>query len=127
MKRILYWLIVLIAVFAIQGTLQLVMNEWQVGNICPKILGIPACYIVLVCFVGGLVGHLLPHPKGDWIFFFFIGIVTLIATTGTVGELTEPARCPRTEGGTPMCFISLGICLSLLTSKLTERWLSRSK
>ena len=119
MKSILYWLIILIAGFAIYGSSGLVMNEWEIGNICPKIIGIPACYIVLFCFVMGLIAHLIPNEKSKWIFFFFIGIVTLIASTGTIGELTGIAECPRTEGGTPMCFISLAICLSLLASKTT--------
>lgn len=118
MKLFLYWLIILIAGFAIYGSSTLAMNEWEIGNICPKILGIPACYIVAACFVVALIGHLLPHSKGKWIFFFFIGIVTLIASTGTIGELTGMTKCPRTDGGTPMCFISLAICLSLLGSKL---------
>ena len=118
MKNILYILIVLIAGFAVYGSFGLVLNEWEQGNICPKILGIPACYIVLVCFAVALIAHLIPSPKTKWIFFFFVGIVTLIATTGTVGELTGMTKCPRTPGGTPMCFISLGICLSLLTSKI---------
>jgi len=118
MKQLLYWLIILIAGFAIYGTFGLVMNEWRVGNICPEILGIPACYIVLVCFTIALIAHLLPSSKGKWIYFFFVGIVTLIASTGTIGELTGMAKCPRTAGGTPMCFISLAICLSLLASKI---------
>jgi len=117
MKSILYWLIILIAAFAIYGSFGLSMNDWEIGDVCPKILGIPACYIVFACFVGGLVGHLLPIAKSNLIFFFFIGIITLIASTGTIGELTGTAECPKTAGGTPMCFISLAICLSLLISK----------
>jgi len=107
----------LIASFAIYGSFGLSMHDWKVGNICPKILGIPACYIVLVCFTMALVAHLIPQKNSKWIYFFFIGIVTLIATTGTIGELTGLAKCPRTDGGTPMCFISLAICLSLLILK----------
>jgi len=118
MKQSFFWLVVLIAVFAIYGTFGLAMNEWKLGDICPKIIGIPACYIVLICFSGGLLAHLSRTGKSTWIYFAFIGIVTLIATTGTVGELTGTAECPRTSGGTPMCFISLGICISLLVSKV---------
>ncbi len=117
MKNLLYWLIILIAGFAVYGSFGLSMNDWEIGNICPKILGIPACYIVLVCFVAALLTHFLPHSKSNWIYFFFVGIVTLIASTGTIGELTGMAKCPRTNGGIPMCFISLAICLSLLVSK----------
>ncbi len=117
MKQVLFWLIILIASFAIYGSFGLSMNDWKIGNICPKILGIPACYIVLTCFTIALVAHLIPHSKSKWMYFFFIGVVTLIASTGTFGELTGLAKCPRTAGGTPMCFISLAICLSLLILK----------
>ena len=119
-KTLFYWLVILIASFAIYGSFGLVMNEWNLGNICPKILGIPACYIVWVCFLLALIAHLVPVKKADWVYFFFVGIVTLIASTGTIGELTGTAECPKTAGGTPMCFISLTICLSLLASKIAS-------
>lgn len=121
MKNIFYVLIISILLLAIYGSTDLSMNDWKVGDICPKILGIPACYIVLACFSAALIGHLIPRSSGNWIFFLFVGIVTLIASTGTIGELTGTAKCPRTAGGTPMCFISLAICLSLLASKFA--WL----
>ena len=117
MKQAFFWIIILIALIAIYGTTALVMNEWQSGEACPKILGIPACYIVFVAFTLGLIGHLKSGGAGRWIFIMAIGLVTIIATTGTIGELTGTAKCPRTTGGTPMCFISLGICISLLVSK----------
>ena len=120
MKNFLYFLIILIASFAVYGSFGLSMDDWKVGNICPKILGIPACYIVLACFTIAFIAHLIPSPKSKWAFFFFVGIVTLIASTGTIGELTGTAKCPTTAGGTPMCFISLSICLSLLISKFAQ-------
>jgi hypothetical protein len=118
MKNVLYWFIIIIAAFAINGTFGLVMNEWEIGNICPKIIGIPACYIVLVCFIVALISHIIRNSKATWVYFFFVGIVTLIALTGTIGELAGMTKCPRTAGGIPMCFISLAICLSLLFSKI---------
>jgi len=123
MKKVLFWVIILICCFAIYGSWGLSMNDWEVGNICPKIIGIPACYIVLACFSGGLISHIVPSSNNKYFYFFFIGIVTLIASTGTIGELTGLAKCPRTSGGIPMCFISLGICLSLIFSKLA--WLKK--
>jgi len=121
MKQVWYWVIILISSFAIYGSTGLVIDEWKVGDICPKIIGIPACYIVLFCFIGGLLSHVIPFSNGNFFYFFFIGIVTIIASTGTIGELTGLAECPRTEGGIPMCFISLAICISLLASKFA--WL----
>ena len=63
MKNALYILIIAILAFAIYGSFGLVMNEWEVGNICPKIVGIPACYIVLACFSLALIGQLIPQHK----------------------------------------------------------------
>ncbi len=118
MDKLFYWLIILIAGLAIYGSFGLVMNEWNQGSICPKIFGIPACYIVITCFFVGLIGHLVNNPKGTWVFFVSIGIVTIIAITGTIGELTGTTKCPRTTQGIPMCFISLVICFALLISKI---------
>ena len=118
MKNLLYFLVLSILGFAIYGSSGLVVNEWNIGNICPKILGIPACYIVFACFIIALIGHFIPNKNGKYLFFIFIGIVTLIASSGTIAELTGTGKCPRTAGGTPMCFISLGICLSSLIPKI---------
>ncbi len=118
MKLLLQFLIILIAFVATYGTFGLVINEWAVGDICPKIMGIPACYIVFFCFAAALISSLIPNAKAKWIYFVFVGIVTIIATTGTIGELTGVSKCPRTDSGIPMCYISLGICLSLLILKM---------
>jgi len=40
--------------------------------------------------------------------------------SGTLTELSGMEICPRTSVGTPMCYISLGICLSLLFLKFME-------
>ena len=120
MKNPWFWLALIILLFAIYGSGTLSLNDYRVKNVCPKILSIPACYIVLACFTGAFFGHIFSFEKSDWLYFGFVGIVTLIASTGTLGEFFGFAKCPRTNGGTPMCFISLGICLSLLASKILE-------
>ena len=117
MKKLWFWAVVVISFFAIWGTFGLARTEWMQGDVCPKILGIPACYIVLVCFTIALLSHVIPFPKNRWIYFLFVGLVTAIASTGTLGEILGFAKCPRTASGIPMCFISLGICLSLLITK----------
>jgi len=117
MKNIWFFLALAILAFAIFGTYGLVMKEYRVTNVCPKILGIPACYIVLACFVTALFGHFMGIK---YLYFGFVGIVTLIASTGTLGEVFGFAKCPRTAGGIPMCFISLSICVSLLFFKYMQ-------
>jgi len=113
-SRIYNILIFLVLGIAIFGTFPLVMNEYEVGNLCPTIVGIPACYIVLTCFIVGLVSHALRRYS---IYFVFIGIVAIIAVIGTVGDLTGVMKCPRTDSGIPMCYISLTICTTLLVAQ----------
>ena len=44
-------LIYIVFAIGLLGAGDLVLNEIRESNICPKILGIPACYIILTCFV----------------------------------------------------------------------------
>jgi uncharacterized membrane protein len=120
MKLLLQFLIILIAFVATYGTYGLVVNEWRIGDICPKIVGFPACYIVLLCFTSALISSVIPNARAKWIYFGFVGIVTIIAITGSIGELAGVTKCPRTDSGIPMCYISMGICLSLLILKMTK-------
>jgi len=120
-----FTVIIAILLFTLYGMYPLVSNEWTQGNICPKIIGIPACYIVFLCFSLGLIFHLIPVKNNYKIYLFFIGINTLIASVGSIGEWTGLTECPRTSGGIPMCYISLGICLSLITLKLVPLFVSK--
>ena len=118
MKNLLFWFVLLILIFANYGTYGLVIEEYAIGNICPKILNIPACYIVLGFFAGALISHLYPSKISTRFYFIFIGSVCIIAVTGTLGEIFGFASCPKTHSGIPMCFISLAICILLIVFKL---------
>jgi len=107
-------MIILIAGFAVYGTWPLVLNEYRLGDVCPKIFNIPACYIVFGCFISALISHVLPIPYRTLIYFSVVSVVTLIASVGTLGEIIGFAKCPQTASGIPMCYISLSIALSLL-------------
>ena len=116
-KNKLIHLITIILLFVIAGTVNLVIHEFNARNICPKILSIPACYIVLGLFIFGLFTHLFQNKLSSLIFYISIGIITLMAITGTYGEISGNGRCPKFASGIPMCYFSLGICLSLLMLK----------
>ena len=121
MKNIWFWLIILLLFMAIYGTLGLVIKEIKLGDICPKAFGIPACYIVLFFFIAALGSHVAGSTAYlTQLYYAAVGVVTLIALTGTLGEIIGFAECPRTSGGIPMCYISLGICLSLLLTKFLQ-------
>ena len=95
------------------ASLQLSIKEFQTKGSCPSIGPVPACYLVLLGFASALVGHLA--GKSAWgrkLFFAGLGFPTLLAIFASIGELAGFLECPRTEGGTPMCYLSLGLCLT---------------
>jgi len=108
---ILIWLISLIGLY---GTFGLVQNELTTGDICPKIMGIPACFIIFACFLLVLLGHSSILKKWSWVYFIGVGVALSIASYGSLGELLGFAECPKTSDGIPMCFLSFGLFLALL-------------
>lgn len=115
MKKLYYWLIVIMLGLTVFATAQLVIDEYNMNEICPKVGGIPACYIVLSLFALALVVHLIGQEQR--LYIISIVILFLMATFGSIGELSGSLSCPRTSGGTPMCYISFVICTILLALK----------
>ena len=121
MKKILFLTIVSLLLFTIYGSTNLSILDFQQKNVCPKVLGIPACYIVLAFFVLTLAGHIFSsYLNKDTLYFLFLAVPLLFALGGTLTELSGKVVCPRTPGGTPMCYISLAMCLTLVVLKLAE-------
>ncbi len=121
MKQLLYFLIIGILLFSIYGSFNLSMVDFQKKNVCPKILGIPACYIVLLFFSLALGSHLFKGSLGKDLWYYgLMAVPFLLALSGTLTELSGKVVCPRTPGGTPMCYISLGICTTLIILKFLE-------
>ena len=122
-KNIFYWLTTAVLLFAIYGAGNLSLNDFNGAIVCPKIGGIPACYLVLLFFVLGAMSHFIKHTFSNKAFFFFIGTPGLLALFASVKELNIPHTCPQTSSGIPMCYISLGLCTAILLFK----WLSFNK
>ena len=121
MKNILFLTTLLVLLFVIYGSFNLSLTDFQKKDICPKILGIPACYIVLLLFVLTLLAHVAKGPfTNNWWYYGFLSVPFLLALSGTLSELAGKVVCPRTPGGTPMCFISLGFCTLLFILKFAE-------
>ncbi len=89
-----------------------------VGDICPLVISIPACYIILFSVSGALVAHYLRSQR---LFFIFSSIPLLLALAGTVLQILGKVECPKNEANIPMCFISLGIFLAIVGLKLLEK------
>ena len=120
MVKIITILIWGLALFGLYGTFGLVSREFAKGNICPKIIGIPACYIILLSFIMVLVSHSNLLKDSHWLYIIGAGVAWSIAATGTVGQLRGVIECPKTAGGTPMCYLSLAFFSTLLLLKLAE-------
>ncbi|WP_282071390.1 hypothetical protein [Polaribacter atrinae] len=116
LKKVLHIILILIFVLSILGASSLVYDEFINESICPKIFNIPACYIIMGCFIMPLLGHLLKW--NNYIYFIGTGLAFSIALYGTTSQLLEIVQCPKTSTGIPMCFISLSIFTSLIFLKI---------
>lgn len=86
--------------------------------VCPVLLGIPACVIVLVSYVLITIawGMALVEKKSDRAFNFFVfGFLPafILALIGSAGEIFGVGKCPHTSAGTPKCYISFGFLIML--------------
>ncbi len=120
MEKLLSLLIWGLAIFGTYGSIGLVGQEMSTGNICPKILGIPACYIILASFLMVLLSHSNLLKDHYWLYSIGAGIAWSIAATGTVGQWMGNIECPKTTGGTPMCYLSLAFFSTLILLKVAE-------
>lgn len=117
-NRIITILILLVFVLGIVGVSELVWTEFSVHNVCPKIVGIPACYIIIICLIVPLTVHVL-HLKTS-LYFIFTGITFTIALVASILEFTGNGICPKSESGTPLCYYSFIIFLSLILLKIVH-------
>lgn len=115
MKAVLFYLV---AAFLLAGTVSgfnMSMDEIKQGDVCPKLLSIPACYLVFIFFSLSLIAHVLKWRYA--LFFASLFIPFALALSGTVSELVGIEVCPRTSGGIPMCYISFVFCSIILILK----------
>ena len=108
----------IVFIFGIWGSGSLAHKDFTQGDICPKILGIPACYIILACFIIPFIIHLFRQKSA--IYFAGTGLAWSIATYGSIMQILGIIECPKTDGGTPMCFISFAIFTTLILLKTIE-------
>jgi len=100
------------------GVVPLVIRQISEGSICPKIAGIPACYIILGCLTLAALAHFKVMPKPQLFYFIGISIPLAIAIFGTIGHINGFAKCPVGGDGVPMCYYSLALFATLLLIKI---------
>jgi len=82
---------------------------------CPSILSIPLCYLAAIGYLSMLASQIPTLGKlKHRLFYPAWAIVFLIAASGSSVELFAGDTCPRTDGGVPMCYISLAFCAAIL-------------
>jgi len=109
--------IIVVILVGLSGTIPLVQKDFTLGDICPKILGIPACYIILTCLIFAAVSH--ANFFKDKHRLYFVGVLTAlsIAAFGTIGNMLGYLECPKSDSGIPMCYMSFALFFSLLVLK----------
>ena len=112
-KAIARWLLVGIAAIGVFGVAGISYRQFAGLSQCPQLGILPACYIVLICYVSILLAALRRTPIMSW--FFWIGWlgVFAMAITGSGLELAGIETCPRTGDGIPTCYFSLGLAIVL--------------
>ena len=124
-KKITYYSILIILIIGLIGAGGLVLEEFKTGEGCPKIMHIPMCLVILICFVIPLIAHLF--KKWNLLYFLFTGLAGSIALVASIMQYTGNAQCPKTASGTPMCYYSLLLFSSLIILKIYHLKLNKQK
>ena len=116
LKKGINGLLILLFGIGIYGAGGLVLDEIRTGDGCPKIGIVPACAIILVCFVLPLIAHI--KKKWNIVYFFFTSVAMIIAVYASVVQVTGQGECPQLDSGIPMCYISLTLFGLLIILKI---------
>ena len=115
-SKLINGLLLLVFLIGIIGAGLLVYEEIKTTEVCPKLLGIPACYFILTCFVIPFFTHIF---KGsNIIYFLFSGLAFVIGLVASFMQFTGLGECPKTANGTPMCYYSLMLFTSIVFLKI---------
>jgi hypothetical protein len=90
---------------------------------CPDFLEVPLCYLAALGYLSMFTSQIPPlrdfKPR---LFYPAWALVFVIAISGTGVEILVGDACPKTSGGVPMCYISLGFCAAILLLYQLELW-----
>jgi hypothetical protein len=102
------------------GAASLSLRHLQTGEVCPILLFVPACYLVLAGYGSVIASVFVQH---NWrTRFFFIGWTPVfgLALAGAGLHTFVGDTCPVNRG-IPQCYISLGLALTILLLFLLSR------
>ncbi|NQU64457.1 MAG: hypothetical protein HQ517_09275 [SAR324 cluster bacterium] len=85
------------------------------GTACPNVEGIYICYIVLISYTAMVPAQFGTRRWTRPLFFMGWAVTFMIASAGTILEFINGETCPKSSGGLPMCYVSLGLCIAIIT------------
>lgn len=103
--------------------LKLSFEHWRCGEVCPNLVGLPACYILSIAVLLAILSHLKIFNDKEIFFFLGAGLAWTVALIASVLQTTGRIECPKTLGNFPLCYLSL-IVFSVV---FLLRFLSSSK
>lgn len=125
LKILIYYVILGILIIGLFGAGGLVIEEFKTGEGCPKIMHVPMCLVILICFIVPLIAHYF--KRWNILYFLFTGLAGSIALVASIMQYTGHAECPKTPSGTPMCYYSLVLFSSLIILKIYHLKLNNHK
>lgn len=114
-------LLAAIALVGVIGVFPIVQKQLLGTAPCPALGPIPACYLVFLGYalivVSAFAGsrYRFQTFAAGWIPLF------VLALTGSGSEFFGQEACPRSSGGTPTCFLSLGLLSVIIIIYLADR------
>ncbi len=103
------------------GALKISISHIATGFECPKLLFLPACFLVLAAYVLIFVSAIRANLRSDWLFWIGWVVVFGFAVTGSSLEIFGNNACPRSYGNIPACYYSLGLATMCLALHLIRR------
>ena len=114
-----------VLLFGWYGAGSLTYAEYFRSNICPKLLSVPACYVILGLVLLATISQTGWLGDKHLLFYLATSLAAGLALTGTIGQLSGVLECPKTSGGTPMCYLSLAMFGSLILLQLVAAHYTR--
>ncbi len=119
-----HFIILFLALVGLISTIILVASDIIIGNVCPKVIGIPLCYVVLLLILTVIFSHL---KKLTILYFAAASVGLIIAVIMSILQINDCAQCPKAFEIIPMCYLSIILFGSLLGFKILEIKINRDE
>jgi hypothetical protein len=126
MRTIARWLLFALAIFGVVGVAPIAMQQWSGTSSCPALGWVPACYVALAGYSLVAVSVFLKGRIRLAIFLAGFIPIFALAATGSGLEMLGQTACPKSTGGTPMCYYSLALAISLAVLFFLEQSIQKS-